>query len=590
MFPSTQHTINMAEVAQSHIQETVHPLLRHPRPLKRDPAKAQRMLGLIADSEAKALQRERSKTTKWLERPMYEHLEASDLDVAKEKEHIEQAKVDDYAIETDNIDSDLLDRWTKPDRQESPRSLDLTLVQVESGPSTDASTLRKQPPRDPQARRPSTWIALTSINSQPQQPESFQSDDSSFEADSFSLGNSRPMMRHMHAQAWDTSSQTGANGRPMSLQAHHPSSGRDSLSPFGNPQHTERRPRPKSLATFNARDRPNSKIASSRGLRNNSYPNFSKPIPEITPRPVPGERIENYTTGDRMMDDEAGSSTFSSPLRATMDVSEARQENTKANKKSKKRWSSIPITFKNITRRRFSVSTEDPKPVVDMDNLPETKATENVYNPNRHYQGTDGTVQNLHLQGLDRLPTPNHSPLKMASPTFESPLPPPFAPWADVPPTPPSCLHKRTSSGLSTSTTVDSVRQQSPIATSVRSRPTSLLSRGSTSGISPSITGNVASPRPSTSRRGTPSLEQTCIICKISKRPSEFLNRRITANCWHEPATCLQCLELWIENCIVTKGWERCSCPECGELMASEDVGAFTADSSFSAFYSEKMY
>jgi hypothetical protein len=38
------------------------------------------MLGLIADSEEKALQREKSVTTRWLERPMYGHLDVSDVE------------------------------------------------------------------------------------------------------------------------------------------------------------------------------------------------------------------------------------------------------------------------------------------------------------------------------------------------------------------------------------------------------------------------------------------------------------------------------------------------------------------------------
>jgi hypothetical protein len=40
------------------------------------------MLGFIADSEEalRNLQREKSVTTRWLERPMYEHLEVSDVE------------------------------------------------------------------------------------------------------------------------------------------------------------------------------------------------------------------------------------------------------------------------------------------------------------------------------------------------------------------------------------------------------------------------------------------------------------------------------------------------------------------------------
>lgn len=62
----------------------LHPALRHPRPVTRDTAKAQRMLGLIADSEDAKLHREKSITTRWLERPLYAHLDVSDVETEKE--------------------------------------------------------------------------------------------------------------------------------------------------------------------------------------------------------------------------------------------------------------------------------------------------------------------------------------------------------------------------------------------------------------------------------------------------------------------------------------------------------------------------
>lgn len=64
-------------------QSDIHPLLRHPRPITRDSAKAQRMLGLIAASEEKSLLRQKSVTTRWLERPTYAHLEVSDAESDK---------------------------------------------------------------------------------------------------------------------------------------------------------------------------------------------------------------------------------------------------------------------------------------------------------------------------------------------------------------------------------------------------------------------------------------------------------------------------------------------------------------------------
>ncbi|KAF2132909.1 hypothetical protein P153DRAFT_382530 [Dothidotthia symphoricarpi CBS 119687] len=577
----------MASVAQSQIQDAVHPLLRHPRPLKRDPAKAQRMLSLITDSEAKALQRERSKTTIWLERPMYEHLEASPLGLEHAEEHIELAKVDNHSTQQrEETDSELLDRWTKPDPPTLLKSVEVAQAQPEANPNTYASIRRKPLPQEQQSLRPTT-------NTQLRRPVSFQSDNSNFHQDSLSSSdNSRPTMRLIHNQTWDASSQMKTNARPVSLQPLRPSSGRDSLSPFGNLQPAERRPRPMSLATVNFRDRPNGKIASSRGLRNNSYPVFSKSETEFAPRVVPGEQIETHTTAHQTVGDEVASPSFPSPLRAPTDIFAAVEEKAKADKKSKKRWSSIPNTFKNMARRKFSISVEDPKNVVDLDNLHQMNAPED--RSNHHHEEIDSPTRNLNLHGLKHLPTPNQSPIKTAHPRFEAPLPPPFAPWTDEPPTPPSSLHQRKSSGLSISITMAPSQPQSPVTMPTQSRPASLHSQRS-SGISPLFTSNATlshftsdtptSPRVGMSRRGTPSLEKTCIICKTTKPHAEFMNRRITANCWHEPSTCLQCLESWVENCIVTKGWERCSCPECGENMASEDVGAFTSDS---AFYSGK--
>jgi hypothetical protein len=66
--------------SHSHPQSDIHPLLRHPRPITRDSAKAQRMLGLIAASEETALQRQKSVTTRWLERPTYAQLDVSDVE------------------------------------------------------------------------------------------------------------------------------------------------------------------------------------------------------------------------------------------------------------------------------------------------------------------------------------------------------------------------------------------------------------------------------------------------------------------------------------------------------------------------------
>jgi hypothetical protein len=42
------------------------------------------MLGLIAESEEVRLHREKSITTRWLERPLYAHLDVSDVESEKD--------------------------------------------------------------------------------------------------------------------------------------------------------------------------------------------------------------------------------------------------------------------------------------------------------------------------------------------------------------------------------------------------------------------------------------------------------------------------------------------------------------------------
>jgi hypothetical protein len=85
-----------------------------------------------------------------------------------------------------------------------------------------------------------------------------------------------------------------------------------------------------------------------------------------------------------------------------------------------------------------------------------------------------------------------------------------------------------------------------------------------------------ASSSASTPRRGTPMLERTCLLCRSSKPLDDFGTRRITGNCWHETSTCLSCMQVWVENSMDRR--ERCVCPECGENMGYEDVGAFAVD------------
>ena len=110
----------MTAVAQSLIQDDIHPLLRHPKPIKRDYAKAQQMLGLVADDEEKlkALQREKSFTTQWLERPIYEQLLVSDTESEGACLH-HALKANSTHEENKEYGVDLSDQWTKTNRPTS---------------------------------------------------------------------------------------------------------------------------------------------------------------------------------------------------------------------------------------------------------------------------------------------------------------------------------------------------------------------------------------------------------------------------------------------------------------------------------------
>jgi hypothetical protein len=134
----------MAAVAQTSLQD-IHPLLRHPRPITGDSAKAQRMLGLISDTEEKdtGLRREKSKTTKWLERPMYAHLDVSDAESEKDDFH-DQSKISE--LSDDEKDGDLLPEGpAKADRPTSFSSEDATQATAEPKTKLDASFNRRRP-------------------------------------------------------------------------------------------------------------------------------------------------------------------------------------------------------------------------------------------------------------------------------------------------------------------------------------------------------------------------------------------------------------------------------------------------------------
>jgi hypothetical protein len=77
-----------------------------------------------------------------------------------------------------------------------------------------------------------------------------------------------------------------------------------------------------------------------------------------------------------------------------------------------------------------------------------------------------------------------------------------------------------------------------------------------------------------------PRLDVTCLSCSEIKKyvpftsdtshphyaavwPSEFPRKALTWNCEHPPETCLDCTATWIWTCLVERGWDRITCPQC---------------------------
>lgn len=487
------------------------------RPESRDSMKAKMMLGLVQEPAANRgggakIRREKSKTTRWLERPMYEALDSSELesDIAEEDSH-SAAGVSQRTI--------------------LPHELQLSPL------SYHHDSQESEPV-------PKPWLRL-------ERPASLQSSPAT---------------------------------SPISTSSSDPFN----TKPWIRPE----RPRPtsyvSSIASYRTDGRRSSKIASSRGFRVNSAPNFSRPLSGVEHRSVPGENIENDPIYNQYEDDEVGPPTPASPIGPTIEQALTKRDKEVKNPKRRSgRWSSIPQTFMRFARRRSSNAVEEPKPELKPEIKIERKKEVmyerqklNLTEDNLHrLDGEVARMPKMYPPGLDYLPMPERSPLTMENSLFESPI---------SPHSPQLSLHLRSGSfsGSPSASLASPHRRDSGAWTpsSIHRKPVPHLSinipPGSASPSLPPYMEPQLSPFREPSLVPSP-LSRVCVLCKEARPVKMFPARRVTATCAHQTGECLPCLQQWIEGCIETRGCERCSCPECGEPMAYEDVGAFASDDAF---------
>ncbi|XPS70881.1 hypothetical protein M3J09_003083 [Ascochyta lentis] len=398
----------------------IHPALRHPRPVTGDFAKAQRMLGLIADSEEAKLQREKSVTTRWLERPLYAHLDVSDVESGKESDDDDSSRAleapkthrrqDSHTTKEYDISPEVSQRhWTKPDRP-SPASFD-SAEAVQRLAEPKVSKLEKSfdikrvettdwmpPSYNPEeiqsiASYSSSpeWAALSQTlkqNARQQRPVSLQLDNPNLLAKpsfssipSFSsFDKVEPDLRLKHPQTWAASpAHLAQPAHPQRSESYD--SGRESFESISKPW-LEGRPRPMSFAAAHSRNRSKTKIASSRSSRLNSYPNFSRKMSGENPDILVNEHIDQDTThGAQERELEKESPVESSvPLSAPpftrkntferiggrmlsdeeKEVEKEKAARAEKGNKSKNRWSTIPniLKFAKPARRRASNANE----------------------------------------------------------------------------------------------------------------------------------------------------------------------------------------------------------------------------------------
>ncbi|KAF2455903.1 hypothetical protein BDY21DRAFT_288967 [Lineolata rhizophorae] len=71
--------------------------------------------------------------------------------------------------------------------------------------------------------------------------------------------------------------------------------------------------------------------------------------------------------------------------------------------------------------------------------------------------------------------------------------------------------------------------------------------------------------------RALVNVKQTCAVCTDDRGRSAFPSR-ITVKCKHKSNTCRACLSQWLSSELELKGWDRLTCPDCGESLDYNSV------------------
>ena len=80
--------------------------------------------------------------------------------------------------------------------------------------------------------------------------------------------------------------------------------------------------------------------------------------------------------------------------------------------------------------------------------------------------------------------------------------------------------------------------------------------------------------------------EKECAVCREPKEPLEFPTKPPTEECTHTVQTCAECVSMWIESELESKGWQQISCPfpNCSSLLTYEDVKRDASESTFKRY------